>query len=220
MIPKLLGFIAGVAIASRIIFIQIRKRRMTITEPQVINEVLFFPDREYACVAISKSLSSGDIPTVPLQEICRNPCCVKLHGRDHEPPSSMLKFLNYLASARRSVDLCIYVFTQSSLAGVLRHLHKSNVSVRIITDTIEDDATGNQIDNLRTLGIKVKSNRRGTGTLMHHKFVIIDKKILMSGSFNWTNKAIVSNFEAVMITSASELVDPFVREFESLWGRF
>lgn len=213
--------IAG-SLVARIMIVYLRHKRKVEKKKdrQIENEVLFFPDSEYTCVLISKALSSGDPPKVSIQNICRNPSCRKLHGRTNEPPSSMLKFLSYLSSAKESVDLCIYVFTQTTLAGVLKHLHESNVSVRVITDVIEDDAFGSQLDNLRNLGIKIKSNKKGTGTLMHHKFVIIDKKILMSGSFNWTNKAIVSNFEAVIVTSSQDLVQPFVTKFDELWKTF
>lgn len=132
----------------------------------------------------------------------------------------MFKFLTYLSRAKFKVDLCIYMFTQSTLANLLNELHRANIQVRIITDGAEDEATGSQVERLRKTGIEIKSNKRGTGALMHHKFVIIDEDILLSGSFNWTNKAVVSNYEAVLVTSAESLVKPFVRQFNEMWSQF
>lgn len=156
----------------------------------------------------------------PTARNCYNPSCRKLHGRVDEPQSSMIKFLSYLASAKYSVDLCIFMFTQSTLAVLLRELHEAGVRVRIITDGCEDQGLASQVERLREAGIKIKSNKLGTGALMHHKFVVIDNKILLSGSFNWTNKAIVSNYEAVLVTSDRSLVLPFIQEYARMWDKF
>lgn len=186
-----------------------------------IHDVLFFPDKEYVCTSIMRALSSDNKSKSAMNiDVCYNPSCRRLHGRPNESSSSMLKFLMYLSSSKLSVDLCIYIFTQSNFADILRHLHKNNVRIRIIADLIEGDAYGNQLEHLRSLGIMVKSNPRGTGTLMHHKFVVLDNKIVMTGSFNWTNKAITNNFESVIVTSSQEVVQPFIHEFQELWDQF
>lgn len=196
---------------------------MKLIQKEPINEVLFFPDSEYPCTVISRSLlvnNKINQARTPNQKTCRNPSCFRLHGREEEPPSSMLKFVTYLASARSRVDLCIYMFTQSQLFEILKHLHLNGVLVRIITDGSEDDAIGTQVARLQDLGIQVRSNKRGTGALMHHKFVVIDNEILLSGSFNWTNKAVVSNYEAVIVTSSETFVQPFIQKFNEMWLMF
>lgn len=73
---------------------------------------------------------------------------------------------------------------------------------------------------LKEAGIEIKSNKKGTGALMHHKFLIIDDSLLLSGSFNWTSKAVVSNYEAVTVTSDRSLVEPFISQFDQLWDEF
>jgi len=52
---------------------------------------------------------------------------------------------------------------------------------------------------------------------MHHKFVIIDNNILISGSINWTKSAFFGNFENVLVTNESAIVQPFINEFERIW---
>lgn len=186
------------------------------SKQETINRVLFFPDKEFPCTKVVHGMAKLD----ETLRVCRNQSCRKLHGRPHESPSSLIEFMNYLASAKHSVDLCIYIFTQTILAELLTDLHKSGVCIRIITDSCEDDAAASQVNRLRETGIEVKSNKRGTGALMHHKFVVVDGNLLLSGSFNWTNKAVVSNYEAVLVSTEPKLVEPFQRVFLEMWKNF
>lgn len=201
------GTMVGLALLRRI-FSGIKAKH------ELVNEVLFFPDKEFPCSKITKNLMT------PTKLACTNPTCSRLHGREGEHPSSMIKFLRYLASAQDSVDLCVYMFTQSTLAGVLCQLHEKGVRVRIITDRSEEEGINSQTEKLRDAGIKIKSNKQSNGALMHHKFVIIDKQILLSGSFNWTSNAVVNNYEAVLVTTNDNFVKPFVRKFEEMWSIF
>lgn len=186
-----------------------RKRITPAPDDRELYEVLFFPDKDYPCSRVTSSAGP-----------CRNASCTRLHGRPHEPPSSMIKFLTHVRSARHTVDLCIYMFTQSTIADSIRLLHEANVRVRIVTDVAEDDADTSKLTDLIKLGIQIKSNRSGTGAKMHHKFIIIDDRLLLTGSFNFTNRAVVSNFENVLATTESAIVSPFIVEFEKMWTTF
>ena len=55
---------------------------------------------------------------------------------------------------------------------------------------------------------------------MHHKFAIVDGKVLITGSLNWTTQAIQNNRENVLITEDEEYVRLFREEFERIWEEF
>lgn len=55
---------------------------------------------------------------------------------------------------------------------------------------------------------------------MHHKFAIVDKKMLITGSLNWTTQAIQNNRENVLIVEDAEYVEPFLAEFERIWEEY
>lgn len=55
---------------------------------------------------------------------------------------------------------------------------------------------------------------------MHHKFAIVDKKVLITGSLNWTTQAIQNNRENVLIMEDEEYVQLFLEEFERIWEEF
>ena len=52
---------------------------------------------------------------------------------------------------------------------------------------------------------------------MHHKFFIVDKKLVLTGSYNWTRSAALYNQENVISTDDEFVVEKFLNEFEKLW---
>lgn len=54
---------------------------------------------------------------------------------------------------------------------------------------------------------------------MHNKFAIIDGKVLINGSFNWTPTADKKNEENLLILTEQELIKMFLERFEYLWAR-
>ena len=87
---------------------------------------------------------------------------------------------------------------------------------------ITDDEEVRLISNLRDLseeGISVRTDD-AKNALMHNKFVIIDQRILMTGSYNWTVRATKANQENVVILENNHLVDTFTAEFNKLWKQF
>lgn len=67
-------------------------------------------------------------------------------------------------------------------------------------------------------GLHVRTDH--SSYLMHHKFVVIDNCILLTGSFNWTRQAISGNQENLLALSNKRIVSLYRREFEKLWKNF
>lgn len=56
--------------------------------------------------------------------------------------------------------------------------------------------------------------------LMHHKFCILDGRDMLTGSYNWTNKAAHANEENIVLTTDDpEQAQYFLREFGRLTGQ-
>eukprot|EP00392_Amoebophrya_sp_AT5.2_P002525 g2530.t1 len=55
---------------------------------------------------------------------------------------------------------------------------------------------------------------------MHHKFVVVDGKTLVTGSFNWTVGARERNMENVVMVNAIRAVAAYQEEFELLWSEY
>lgn len=166
-----------------------------------LNEVIFFPS-EFACV---ESLFN---PSMPYPCYCSLP-----HGVE----TSFSRLLRHILSASSSLDLCVFAFSNMDLCRALLALHKKGVIIRVLSDKDYAAISGSQIGPLRRAGICVRCD---VGSVyMHHKFVVVDSCLLITGSLNWTLTAVQGNVENLIVTREPDLVRPFIQEFHRLWER-
>ena len=66
---------------------------------------------------------------------------------------------------------------------------------------------------------RLARGRGGNGSKMHHKFAVLDEKIVITGSYNWTFASEEENYENLLILRDPEVVRTYRPEFESLWGQ-
>ncbi|NXC74545.1 PLD6 hydrolase, partial [Anhinga anhinga] len=132
--------------------------------------------------------------------------------------SSLSRLLRHLLSARRSLDICLFAFSCPQLGRAVQLLHRRGVRVRVVTDAQYMGLQGSQIGLLRHAGIQVRHDQENG--YMHHKFAIVDGRMLITGSLNWTTQAIQNNRENVLVMEDAEYVKPFLDEFEKIWEEY
>ncbi|HVY24941.1 MAG TPA: phospholipase D-like domain-containing protein [Polyangiaceae bacterium] len=120
-----------------------------------------------------------------------------------------------LARCRHGADICVFTITDDRIATALVEMHGRGVKVRVLTDNDKQYDGGSDIDRLRRSGIPVKVDE--TEHHMHHKFAVLDGVRLVNGSYNWTRSAAAYNEENLIVTSDSELVRAFARQFQKMW---
>ncbi|MBN3318125.1 PLD6 hydrolase, partial [Atractosteus spatula] len=197
---KLLGIGILVAILSLegLNWLYFRLRQRCSGRP--LKEVLFFP----TTVACIEHLFQPHPRVSPC--LCRLP-----HGLE----TPFTRLLRHLLSARFTLDLCIFAFSSQELCRAVLLLHRQGVVVRVLTDKDYMAIDGSQIGSLRKAGIAVRHETGGFH--MHHKFAVADRRLLITGSLNWTATAVQGNKENVLVTEDAAFVRPFLREFEELW---
>uniref|UniRef100_A0A6I8P4L8 Mitochondrial cardiolipin hydrolase n=1 Tax=Ornithorhynchus anatinus TaxID=9258 RepID=A0A6I8P4L8_ORNAN len=173
--------------------------------------VLFFPSQVTCTETLLRGGGAGAGPGPgPGPGGC--PCRLA-HG-----DSALSRLMAYLLSARSSLELCLFAFSSPQLGRAVQLLHQRGVRVRVVTDCDYMALNGSQIGRLRKAGIQVRHDQ-DVG-YMHHKFAVIDKKLLITGSLNWTTQAIQNNRENVLILEDEEYVKPFLEEFERIWEEY
>ena len=121
------------------------------------------------------------------------------------------KIIETLETANSEVLIAVAWFTDDKIIKVLNELSYKSISISII---FYDDKINNK-DLFKTLYYR-KANINVSKKLMHNKFCIIDREIVINGSYNWTFNA-STNDENIQITKYNdELVDSFVEQFYEL----
>ncbi|KAF1440096.1 Mitochondrial cardiolipin hydrolase, partial [Spheniscus demersus] len=173
---------------------------------QPVREVLFFPSRP-SCTEelLAEAAGTG---------AAARPCPCPLPRGD----CSLSRLLRRLLSARRSLEICLFAFSSPQLGRAVQLLHRRGVRVRVVTDAQYMGLQGSQIGLLRHAGIQVRHDQENG--YMHHKFAIVDRRMLITGSLNWTTQAIQTNRENVLVVEDAEYVKPFLDEFERIWEEY
>lgn len=130
--------------------------------------------------------------------------------------------------SQRELLIAVYAFTSDDLARAVVQAKKRGVSVQIILDHEFDGANerskgrfleGHQIPLKRVSGTKPLSLDKEAG-LMHQKFSVIDRKIVFTGSYNWTHAADNLNHENLLLfRDAGPLAEEFRKVFFQLWEK-
>jgi phosphatidylserine/phosphatidylglycerophosphate/cardiolipin synthase-like enzyme len=121
-----------------------------------------------------------------------------------------------LKAATKTVDVCVFTISDDRISREIIACHKRNIKVRIISDNEKMNDEGSDIFTLSKEGIPVKVDT-STGH-MHHKFAIIDGKVLVNGSYNWTRSAAQYNYENIVVSKEIALIEQFQKEFSKIWG--
>ncbi len=116
-----------------------------------------------------------------------------------------------LRSARSSVRFMAFTFTSNSLGNELVSLHRRGVAVAGVIEGRGARAAHSEYLKFRVEGIDVK--RDGNENTMHHKVIIIDGRIVIMGSYNFTGSADRRNDENILVIECPEIAEEFLREF-------
>ncbi|CAO4847832.1 MAG: hypothetical protein CNLJKLNK_00733 [Holosporales bacterium] len=122
-----------------------------------------------------------------------------------------------LDGAKESIDVAAYSFTSAPIAEKLVSAHKRGIAVRIVLDGSQRTAKGSVAKLLIESGIPVRFN--DAYKIQHNKYMIIDRKHVECGSFNYTKSAEKSNAEnAIVILDTPDFAKVYVENFEKLWN--
>jgi len=127
------------------------------------------------------------------------------------------RLVRAIEESRRTIDIAVYSFTASELAEALYAAKARGVRIRVLVDRERAEAGGSGIRGLRLNGITVRSLGVPEQSLMHHKFAVFDERLVVTGSYNWTNSAEHANYENLVVLEEPAVVARFQQEFRRLW---
>jgi phosphatidylserine/phosphatidylglycerophosphate/cardiolipin synthase-like enzyme len=119
--------------------------------------------------------------------------------------------------ARESIDIAMYAFTSREIAQALVDAQGRKVKIRVILDLAQIKDQYSKSRYLISKGLNVKFHM-GPG-LMHNKFAVIDGRVVLTGSFNWTLTAEKKNSENLLVITSRDLARKYAEQFKFLWGQ-
>lgn len=128
------------------------------------------------------------------------------------PQKEIIKNIN---QAEAFINIAMYVFTDKEMATSLINAQDKGTKVRVYLDKAQIESTYSISRFLVQKVIKVRISTNNY--IMHNKFAIIDNRILLTGSYNWTFSANNRNDENLMVIDDPELIKIFQNQFINLW---
>ena len=167
---------------------------------------------------VSCSNASSDVSTTyevmsgysDIEVFFSNPTKITGEAYTYGPEMEMIRAIE---SARISIDMAIYSINLWDMRDALLDANDRGVLVRIITDS--DNLSDDVIQELLDGGIKVLGDSKES--LMHNKFIVIDRQDVWTGSMNYTvGSAYYDNNNLVHIHSIKLAMD-YVSEFNEMF---
>ncbi len=169
------------------------------------NDVLIFDDETVARFFEELFLSvwNGEIPV----EYFESEYGVFYVGPFHDLE---LEVERELLRSKNEVKMAVFAFSDMNVFASLKYLTSKGVRVRMILDDW-------CINNTSVISYPTDQFELEIHPNLHHKFILIDGRTLITGSANVSESGYHRNFEVVFITRNRDIVKEYVEYFESIW---
>lgn len=136
--------------------------------------------------------------------------------------------LHEIDQAKKELLVAVYAFTSDTLARALSQAKSRGISVQVIIDREfdlgNDQSKGKFLESqkipVRRISGAISATTNKEKGLMHQKFAVIDRKVVFTGSYNWTRAAETLNHENLLLfRDAAPLAEEYRAMFFRLWER-
>lgn len=120
-------------------------------------------------------------------------------------------------NSKNCIKIAMTWFTNHDIfEAIIRKLKdpKFQVDLIVLNDRINNKNEG--IDFQKLIDNKGNFYYSNIENMVHHKFCIIDDKIVITGSYNWTYYAENRNWENILITKKKLIVQSYIEEFKKI----
>jgi len=125
------------------------------------------------------------------------------------------EIIDLIKASKKYLDICVFTISDNRITDELVQAFDRGVNVRIISDNEKMNDEGSDIRYLSEKGLPVKIDM--SSYHMHHKFMIVDESMVLTGSYNWTRAAASYNQENIVVIEDNNLAMIFCGIFLDLW---
>jgi phosphatidylserine/phosphatidylglycerophosphate/cardiolipin synthase-like enzyme len=139
-----------------------------------------------------------------------------------------------IAGTKNSVDMALFVYSDQFISTILEERQRENVQIRALvspqfayrdysatldmwglksTQDCKTEKSSAWKQPIKTAGIP----NLVSGDTLHHKFAILDRNLVLTGSHNWTNAANHTNDEVLVAIQNETVAAHYQREYDRLY---
>jgi phosphatidylserine/phosphatidylglycerophosphate/cardiolipin synthase-like enzyme len=167
--------------------------------------------------------------TIHLEELTHGAEAGSVVAEDHFSPAEDIERIDVarLDTAKTSVEIAMYAFTDRYIAEELKRLAGRGVKIRIYRDQEQyeqeqrnatkhsNDSTTSMLTGDPNIQIRIKGHRE----LMHLKAYLVDGAMLRDGSANWSPAGEKRQDNNAHFTGDPAQASAFHHDFEEMWSR-
>lgn len=119
--------------------------------------------------------------------------------------------LSEIANAQTTIRFMTFSFTRDDLGEAVIARAEAGVDVQGVFETTGSKTQYSEMPGMFCAGLDVRQD--GNNGILHHKVFIIDETTVITGSFNYSNNAVESNDENVLIIRDADIAALYLDEF-------
>lgn len=127
--------------------------------------------------------------------------------------SLVVKWIN---RANSSVHVLIYSFTLTDITNALIAAKNRGIQVKIVMERSNANERGSEYQALKNAGVDIRLDT--SSGLLHDKVAIIDGRIILTGSFNYSASANLDNNENLVVIDNTAWSSAFETQFQRIYN--
>ena len=129
----------------------------------------------------------------------------------------MDKIIARIQAAQSNIRFLNFSFFHAGLADAMVARSQAGVDVAGVIEKVGSDSQGAQMVTLLCAHVPVRQD--GNPAFMHNKVIIIDSRIVITGSLNFSVSADESNDENMIILDNADIAKLYLQDFERIWNQ-
>ena len=125
------------------------------------------------------------------------------------------RLIPLIEDARTSIRFMAFSFTNDEMGHAVLERARAGVDVKGIFETRGSETEYSEMPTLYCARVPVRQD--GNPGTLHHKVLVIDDRIVVTGSLNFSNNADEDNDENVVIVTNTDIASHYLLEFDRRW---
>jgi phosphatidylserine/phosphatidylglycerophosphate/cardiolipin synthase-like enzyme len=127
------------------------------------------------------------------------------------------KLIAIVNDAEVNIRFLAFSFTDDPLAQAMIDRARAGLDVKGVFEAFGSTYSSSELRKFWCANVPARQD--GNGSFLHHKVIIIDNSIVITGSLNFSANADDSNEENVIILDNPEIAALYLQEFEKNWAQ-